>query len=143
MQLLSELHFVGKEVPIVTQLEGGEVPWRELTTLPMTDPAGLTVVVEHFDAIVTDVDVVGGVGVGNGGKVLAGREVQFPSLTCLLLLLFPVVPLLLPLDPNVLDLFLMMVSPSGVMIFLGHLFSFVCLIRPFLYVNRVPHCAQL
>ena len=42
-----------------------------------------------------------------------------------------------------LDLFLMMVSPSAVTIFLGHLFSLVCLMRPLRYVNRVPHCWQL
>ena len=39
-----------------------------------------------------------------------------------------------------LDLFLMMVSPSAVTIFLGHLFSLVCLMRPLRYVNLVPHC---
>ena len=33
---------------------------------------------------------------------------------------------------KVLDRFFIMVSPSGVMIFLGHLLSLVCLIRPFL-----------
>ena len=42
-----------------------------------------------------------------------------------------------------LDLFLMMVSPSAVTIFLGQRFSLVCLMRPLRYVNRVPHCWQL
>jgi hypothetical protein len=34
-----------------------------------------------------------------------------------------------------LDLFLMMVSPSGVTIFFGQRLSFVCLINPLRYVN--------
>ena len=40
--------------------------------------------------------------------------------------------ILLLVFPKVRDLFFIIVSPSGVMIFLGHLLSLVCLMRPFL-----------
>ena len=52
-------------------------------------------------------------------------------------------PVCFDLSETVRDLFLMMVSPSAVTIFLGHRFNFVCLIKPLRYVNRVPHCRQL
>ena len=40
--------------------------------------------------------------------------------------------ILLLVLPKVRDLFFIIVSPSGVMIFLGHLLSLVCFMRPFL-----------
>lgn len=56
--------------------------------------------------------------------------------------LFPVLPPLFWL-PDVLLLFFTIVSPSAVMIFFGHRFNLVCLMRPLRYVNLVLHCVQL